>query len=67
MALYPGIAQFVTSLCSRYANCLIRETDSKGTFTPQESQPYRLLPFPSTFRLTAYLLAVLRLKLYVAI
>ena len=59
--LHPGISQFVTSLCSRYANRLIRETDGKGTFTPQDSQPYRLLPITSTLRLTACRLAVLRL------
>ncbi len=65
--LHPSISQFVTSLCPRYANRPIRATDDKGTCTPQVLQPCRLLPIPSTLRLTAYLLAVLRLKLYVTI
>lgn len=41
--LHPSISQFVTSLCPRYANRPIRATDGKGTCTPQNSQPYRLL------------------------
>jgi hypothetical protein len=44
--LRPSISQFVTSLCPGYANRPFRATDGKGTFTPLDSQPCRLLPHP---------------------
>jgi YVTN family beta-propeller protein len=42
--LLPSISQFVTSLCTGYANRQNRAIDDKGTFTPPDSQPCRLLP-----------------------
>ena len=42
--LHPSLSRFVTSPCPGYANRSFRATDGKGTFTPQDSQPCRLLP-----------------------
>jgi len=42
--LPPRLSRFVTSPSSGYANRPFRATDGKGTFTPQDPQPCRLLP-----------------------
>jgi hypothetical protein len=42
--LRPRLSRFVASPSSGYANRPFRATDGKGTFTPQDSQPCRLLP-----------------------
>jgi hypothetical protein len=42
--LRPSLSRFVTSPCPGYANRPFRATDGKGTFTPQDPQPCRLLP-----------------------
>ena len=44
--LHPRISQFVTSLRSGYANRPNREIGGKGTHTPQNRQPCRLLLKP---------------------
>ncbi len=42
--LHPRVSRFVTSPCSGYANRPNRATGGKGTCTPQDRQPCRLLP-----------------------
>jgi hypothetical protein len=44
--LHPSVSQFVTSLCPGYANRPFWATDGKGTCTPLDPQPCRLLPHP---------------------
>jgi hypothetical protein len=44
--LRPSLSRFVTSPCPGYANRPNRAIDGMGTFTPSDTQPCRLLPYP---------------------
>jgi hypothetical protein len=42
--LRPSLSRFVTSPCPGYAHRPHRAIDGRGTFTPSDTQPCRLLP-----------------------